>query len=191
MKVGEVLRSGRPCFSFEFFPPKTDAGVETLLETIRSLRILNPAFVSVTYGAGGSTRARTFEVARRIKVGTRDRGAGARDLRRQHARRTARHLSRISQRRESRTCWRCAATRRKGEARFERDAGRFSLRLRADRDARERVRLRRRRRGLSRDASGGRKPAERPRRRPAESARRRALPDRRSCFSTTRPTSSS
>ncbi len=67
MKVGEVLRVGRPCFSFEFFPPKTDAGVETLLETIRSLRILNPAFVSVTYGAGGSTRARTFEVARRIK----------------------------------------------------------------------------------------------------------------------------
>jgi len=67
MKIGEVLKVRRPSFSFEFFPPKTDAGVETLLETIRGLRILNPSFVSVTYGAGGSTRARTFEVARRIK----------------------------------------------------------------------------------------------------------------------------
>jgi methylenetetrahydrofolate reductase (NADPH) len=68
MKIGQTLRMGRPSFSFEFFPPKTDAGVETLLETVRSLRILNPSFVSVTYGAGGSTRARTFEVARRIKA---------------------------------------------------------------------------------------------------------------------------
>jgi methylenetetrahydrofolate reductase (NADPH) len=67
MKIGDVLQLRRPSFSFEFFPPRTDEGVASLLETIRSLRVLNPAFVSVTYGAGGSTRARTFEVARRIK----------------------------------------------------------------------------------------------------------------------------
>jgi methylenetetrahydrofolate reductase (NADPH) len=68
MKIGEVfLRARKPFFSFEFFPPKSDAGVEKLLETARGLRVLDPAFVSVTYGAGGSNRARTFEVARRIK----------------------------------------------------------------------------------------------------------------------------
>jgi methylenetetrahydrofolate reductase (NADPH) len=67
MRIGELLRSRRPCISFEFFPPKTDAGVENLMETVRSLRILNPGFVSVTYGAGGSSRARTLEVVKRIK----------------------------------------------------------------------------------------------------------------------------
>ena len=67
MRIGELLRSGRPSISFEFFPPKTDAGVVNLMETVRSLRILNPSFVSVTYGAGGSSRARTLEVVKRIK----------------------------------------------------------------------------------------------------------------------------
>lgn len=67
MKIDELLPHRRPCISFEFFPPKTDAGVENLLETIRSLRILNPGFVSVTYGAGGSSRARTLEVVARVK----------------------------------------------------------------------------------------------------------------------------
>ncbi len=67
MKIDTLLQHRRPCISFEFFPPKTDAGVENLLRTIKSLRILNPGFVSVTYGAGGSSRERTLEVARRIK----------------------------------------------------------------------------------------------------------------------------
>ncbi len=67
MKIDEILRHRRPCISFEFFPPKTDAGVENLLKTIKALRILNPGFVSVTYGAGGSSRARTREVVGRIK----------------------------------------------------------------------------------------------------------------------------
>lgn len=67
MRIGELLHSRRPCISFEFFPPKTDAGVANLMETVRSLRILNPGFVSVTYGAGGSSRARTLEVVKRIK----------------------------------------------------------------------------------------------------------------------------
>ncbi len=67
MRIRELLNHRRPCLSFEFFPPKTDAGVETLMATVRSLRILNPGFISVTYGAGGSSRARTLEVVKRIK----------------------------------------------------------------------------------------------------------------------------
>lgn len=56
----------RPFFSFEFFPPRDDAGTERLFETIEMLRPLHPAFVSVTYGAGGSSRARTIELAKRV-----------------------------------------------------------------------------------------------------------------------------
>jgi len=68
MKLGDLLAQRRPCISFEFFPPKTDEGVESLMRTVKSLRILNPGFVSVTYGAGGSSRLRTFEVVKRIKA---------------------------------------------------------------------------------------------------------------------------
>jgi methylenetetrahydrofolate reductase (NADPH) len=67
MRIGDVLADRRPCFSFEFFAPQTDQGVENLMERVRALRILNPAFVSVTYGAGGSSRARTIDLAKRIK----------------------------------------------------------------------------------------------------------------------------
>jgi len=66
VKVTEALALRRPFFSFEFFPPKNDEGVEQLMRTVRTLRDLHPAFVSVTYGAGGSTRARTVETAKRI-----------------------------------------------------------------------------------------------------------------------------
>ncbi|MGH7728532.1 MAG: methylenetetrahydrofolate reductase [NAD(P)H] [Vulcanimicrobiaceae bacterium] len=67
MKIAELLGRGRPTISFEFFPPKSEAGVAQLLETIGTLRALGPAFVSVTYGAGGSSRTRTVEVVTRIK----------------------------------------------------------------------------------------------------------------------------
>jgi methylenetetrahydrofolate reductase (NADH) len=67
LRIDQTLALGRPCFSFEFFPPKTDEGVENLVATARMLRAFEPAFVSVTYGAGGSTRARTIEVAKRMK----------------------------------------------------------------------------------------------------------------------------
>jgi methylenetetrahydrofolate reductase (NADPH) len=66
MRITERLRAQAPFFSFEFFPPKTDAGVESLMRTVGALKVLDPAYVSVTYGAGGSTRARTVEVAKRI-----------------------------------------------------------------------------------------------------------------------------
>lgn len=67
MRIRELLSTGRPCFSFEFFPPKTDAGLESLRDSIRALRDLKPTFVSVTYGAGGSTRDRTIELVSEIQ----------------------------------------------------------------------------------------------------------------------------
>ncbi|HVV30201.1 MAG TPA: methylenetetrahydrofolate reductase [NAD(P)H] [Mycobacteriales bacterium] len=69
--VSEILAAGRgPAFSFEFFPPKTDAGEAALWLAIRQLEPLHPAFVSVTYGAGGSTRDRTVRVTERIATET-------------------------------------------------------------------------------------------------------------------------
>jgi methylenetetrahydrofolate reductase (NADPH) len=65
--IAERLRGSEPCISFEFFPPKTDAGVASLFETLRELAELKPGFVSVTYGAGGSTRQRTLELVAAIK----------------------------------------------------------------------------------------------------------------------------
>jgi methylenetetrahydrofolate reductase (NADPH) len=67
MRIADHLRDGAPCFSFEFFPPKTDEGVKTLFTTLQDLRDLAPGFVSVTYGAGGSTRQMTVELVSRIK----------------------------------------------------------------------------------------------------------------------------
>lgn len=71
MKITDLLQfaaeRGEPVFSFEFFPPKNDAGVEALFDTLRALRPLGPTYVSVTWGAGGSTRGRTLEMVTRIK----------------------------------------------------------------------------------------------------------------------------
>lgn len=67
MKISHYFSFGEPVFSFEFFPPKTDAGVSDLFETIGDLKCLKPSFVSVTYGAGGSTRQKTVELVLRIK----------------------------------------------------------------------------------------------------------------------------
>lgn len=64
--AGAVARTGRPRVSFEFFPPKSDALGGQLWESIRKLEPLNPSFVSVTYGAGGSTRDRTHRTVARI-----------------------------------------------------------------------------------------------------------------------------
>ncbi|MFO0729003.1 MAG: methylenetetrahydrofolate reductase [NAD(P)H] [Myxococcota bacterium] len=68
MRIHERLKSGFPSFSFEFLPPKTVEGEQKLWETLSELRGLQPAFVSVTYGAGGSTRVKTVEVTQRIKA---------------------------------------------------------------------------------------------------------------------------
>jgi methylenetetrahydrofolate reductase (NADPH) len=68
VRIDEILASAdEPVFSFEFFPPKTDAGWENLRATLQELRALEPDFASVTYGAGGSTRGRTLEVTQWLK----------------------------------------------------------------------------------------------------------------------------
>ncbi len=71
MKVTDILRfageRGEPVFSFEFFPPRTDEGERQLFQTVEALRPLGPGFVSVTYGAGGSERARTIDLVKRLK----------------------------------------------------------------------------------------------------------------------------
>jgi len=61
--ISALFDESRPLRSLEFFPPKDDAGVAALRETAEALRSLNPDFVSVTYGAGGSTRERTAQVS--------------------------------------------------------------------------------------------------------------------------------
>ncbi len=67
MRIDEILRERRPVFSFEFFPPKTDEGQANLRATLDALRDDNPDFVSVTYGALGSTRDRTIDIVKWIK----------------------------------------------------------------------------------------------------------------------------
>lgn len=67
MFIRDRLQHKQPVFSFEFFPPRTEKGEANLLRSLERLAPLQPDFVSVTYGAGGSTRARTREIVARIK----------------------------------------------------------------------------------------------------------------------------
>ena len=65
--ISELFAQGRPLRSIEFFPPKDDAGVEALRQSAAALRRIAPDFVSVTYGAGGSTRERTAQVSAMLR----------------------------------------------------------------------------------------------------------------------------
>jgi methylenetetrahydrofolate reductase (NADPH) len=67
MKIIDKLTSENPAFSFEFFPPKDQAGVDQLFQTVQELRSYAPTYVSVTWGAGGSTRGLTIDLVTRIK----------------------------------------------------------------------------------------------------------------------------
>ena len=67
MRIDEVLGQGKPGVSFEFFPPKSEAGFAQLFATINDLHPLRPTYVSVTYGAGGSTRQKTVALVERIQ----------------------------------------------------------------------------------------------------------------------------
>ncbi|HEY2537039.1 MAG TPA: methylenetetrahydrofolate reductase [NAD(P)H] [Solirubrobacteraceae bacterium] len=69
MRIDQILAAGAgPVFSFEFFPPKTEQGERNLYAALTELRTLEPAFVSVTYGAGGSTREKTIGIVHRIRA---------------------------------------------------------------------------------------------------------------------------
>ncbi|MDT4990167.1 MAG: methylenetetrahydrofolate reductase, partial [Actinoplanes sp.] len=68
--IGELIRGPAPTFSFEFFPPKTREGERLLWQAIRELESLQPSFVSVTYGAGGTTRDTTVAVTERVATET-------------------------------------------------------------------------------------------------------------------------
>src|SRR5438045_6428488 len=67
MRIDEILTRDEPVFSFEFFPPKTPEGEKNLYRALTELKPLEPSYVSVTYGAGGSTRDKTLEIVQRIK----------------------------------------------------------------------------------------------------------------------------
>ncbi|HXR61185.1 MAG TPA: methylenetetrahydrofolate reductase, partial [Solirubrobacterales bacterium] len=67
MRIDEIIAERRPTFSIEFFPPKTPEATAELYDTARALRELEPDFVSVTYGAGGSTRDGTVEITTALK----------------------------------------------------------------------------------------------------------------------------
>jgi methylenetetrahydrofolate reductase (NADPH) len=69
-RIGDLIRSGERSFSFEFFPPKDEAGEQQLWQAISELEPYRPSFVSVTYGAGGSTRGTTVRVTSRIAAET-------------------------------------------------------------------------------------------------------------------------
>ena len=68
MRIDQILAQGKPAVSFEFFPPKNEAGFKQLYQTIEDLRPLRPSYVSVTYGAGGSTREKTVELVEKIQT---------------------------------------------------------------------------------------------------------------------------
>lgn len=70
MHIADVMARDRLCASFEFFPPRTPAGWEDLLATMRHFEDLRPSFVSVTYGAGGSTRDQTNDLVVRLRAET-------------------------------------------------------------------------------------------------------------------------
>src|SRR3954454_8892220 len=67
MRIEQILAEDQPVFSFEFFPPKTPEGEENLRRALDDLKADAPAFVSVTYGAGGTTRDKTVEIVKSIK----------------------------------------------------------------------------------------------------------------------------
>jgi methylenetetrahydrofolate reductase (NADPH) len=68
MRIDHILGLGRPTISFEFFPPKTEQGFTSLYQTIEDLKPLRPSYVSVTYGAGGSTRQKTVDLVEKIQA---------------------------------------------------------------------------------------------------------------------------
>ena len=68
MKLTNILKSEKLSLSFEVFPPKTDDAFDSVKSAVREIATLKPAFMSVTYGAGGGTDKFTFEIAKNLKI---------------------------------------------------------------------------------------------------------------------------
>jgi len=67
LKITDILKHDRPVLSLEFFPPNSSEEMEQLLQTLKSVKRLDPGFISVTYGAGGGTRDKTLDIVERAK----------------------------------------------------------------------------------------------------------------------------
>ena len=177
MRVDEIIASSRPTFSVEFFPPKDEEKEKALFETARELRELEPDFVSITYGAGGSTRDGTVEITRRLKdelgfetmahlscVGETTEGL-ERDARQDRGGRDRERL-------------RAARRPAAGAVGLRPDRGRARIRRRAGGLHRRRaLGLLPRRRLLPGGPPGGARPRHRPRLPEAEGGSRRLVPD--------------
>jgi methylenetetrahydrofolate reductase (NADPH) len=68
MRITDVMKSRRPSFSLEFFPPKSNQDTAELFQTMQEIKHLDPSFISVTYGAGGGTRDRTLQIVEEAKT---------------------------------------------------------------------------------------------------------------------------
>ena len=111
MHILDIFQAHPTTFSFEFFPPKTDAASEELFANIAQLQALQPSFVSVTYGAGGSTRERTHDLIVRIQRETSLTAVSHLTCVCHRPGRARRRSSPVTPPRASRTSWRWAATR--------------------------------------------------------------------------------
>jgi len=70
MRIKDLFNRRKPVLSVEVFPPKPESPLDGVISTIEAVQDLNPDFISVTYGAGGSSRDYTVEIADRVKTST-------------------------------------------------------------------------------------------------------------------------
>ena len=68
MKVINILKNQKPSLSFEVFPPKKETSIESVGRAVQAIAAIKPAYMSVTYGAGGGTSKYTLEIAKSIKI---------------------------------------------------------------------------------------------------------------------------
>ena len=177
MRIDEILAGGGPVFSFEFFPPKTETGEQNLYAALSELRTLEPAFVSVTYGAGGSSREKTIEIVKRIKEEFGLEAMAHFTCVGATVARAARPRSTRCARPASTTCSRCAATRRRARSDWTKTDGGLEYSRELVELIDGRLPLRDRRGLLPGDAHPRRERGDRPALPRREGAGGRGLPD--------------